>query len=35
MDLGEPLREHDTNKVEDVDAGEGVGVEGDVNVEDE
>jgi len=35
IDLDAPLWEHDANEGEFVDAGEGVGIEGDLDVEDE
>jgi len=35
MDLDTPLWEHDADEDEYVDAGEGVGFEGDLNVEDD
>jgi hypothetical protein len=35
MDLDAPLWEHDANEFEYMDAGEGVGIEGDLDVEDE
>ena len=35
MDLDAPLWEHDDNEIEYIDAGEGVGIEGDLDVDDE
>jgi hypothetical protein len=35
MDLDAPLWEHDVNDDEYIDAGEGAGIEGDLDVEDE
>ncbi|KAI0248854.1 hypothetical protein BJV78DRAFT_1284515 [Lactifluus subvellereus] len=35
MDLDAPLWEHDDNEIEYIDAGEGVGIEGDLDLEDE
>jgi len=35
MDLDAPLWEHDANEDEYIDTGEGVGIEGDVDVEDD
>lgn len=35
MDLDAPLWEHDGNEDEYIDAGEGVGIEGDLDVEDD
>jgi hypothetical protein len=35
MDLDAPLWEHDGNEIEYMDAGEGVGIEGDLDVDDE
>ncbi|KAH9983701.1 HRDC-like protein [Russula compacta] len=35
MDLDAPLWEHDVDEVEYVDAGEGIGIEGDLDVEDD
>lgn len=35
MDLDAPLWEHDVDEVEYLDAGEGIGIEGDLDVEDD
>ncbi len=35
MDADAPLWEHDANEIEYVDAGEGAGIEGDLDVEDD